>query len=68
MVVKCPRCGNKEVVLETQIKVKFQFNEHGELILMSNVMDDIYWGIAGGDYSACAKSLICGYYFEYVGI
>ena len=65
MVIKCPRCGNEEVVLETQIKVKFQFNENGELTLMTNVLDDIYWGIVGGDYSARAKCLICGYYFEY---
>ena len=65
MIVKCLKCGSPEVVLEAKIDVKFQFADKGGVVLVTDVADDIYWGVEYEGVQAVCECKKCGHHFSY---
>lgn len=65
-MVFCPICGGSNVILQTNISdVKFQFDEKGDVVLLSDVADSIYWGVVYDKVPAKCSCLDCGSDFDY---
>ena len=65
-MVFCPICGGSNVILQTNISdVKFQFDEKGDVVLLSDVADSIYWGVVYDKVPAKCFCHDCGYVFDY---
>ena len=66
MVVKCPKCGSSDVTLATDITdVKFRFDEEGNVVLITDVADTIYWDVVYDGVPATCVCGDCGYCFDY---
>ena len=65
MVVKCLKCGSPEVVLTAKIDVDFQFDKKGDIVLNTDVKDEIYWSVEYGSTSVVCECTICGKHFSY---
>ena len=62
----CPICGGSYVILQTNISdVKFQFDEKGDVVLLSDVSDSIYWGVVYDNIAAKCICQDCGSDFDY---
>ena len=65
MAVKCLKCGSSEVVLTTKMDVDFHFDEDNYIVLITNVMDEVYWGVEYDEIEAVCKCHMCGAQFSY---
>ena len=66
MVVQCLKCSSSNVILNTKVSnVKFQFDEKGNITILSDVEDKIYWGVVYEGVSAKCKCHNCGHSFSY---
>ena len=65
-MVTCPTCGGSNVILKTDVSnIKFQFDEKGDVVLLSDVADKIYWGVVYDKVPAKCICHDCGYVFDY---
>ena len=65
-MVTCPTCGSSNIILKTDVSnVKFQFDEKGDVVLLSDVADSIYWGVVYDKVPAKCSCFDCGYLFDY---
>ena len=67
MVVKCDKCGSDDVVLMTRIDVAFKFDENGDVKLIADLADDIYWRVEYEGLKAICYCHSCGRCFKYKG-
>ena len=65
MIVECLKCGSPKIILKAKIDVKFQFADKGGVVLVTDVADDIYWGVEYEEVQAVCECKKCGHHFSY---
>lgn len=65
MVVKCLNCDSENVMLTTEIPVNFKFDKSGDVKLISDTADSVYWRVEYNKMKAVCKCADCGHRFSY---
>lgn len=67
MSVSCDKCGSEDVTLMTHLDVAFKFDKSGNVEVITDVADTIYWGVEYEGLKAMGYCQSCGRCFKYKG-
>lgn len=67
MIVRCPKCNSESVTLRTELDVEFEFDVHGDVHVVTDVEDEIYWGVEYNGLEATGFCPSCNNVFQYKG-
>ena len=66
MLVKCPKCERDDVTLKVDIEnIEFHFDEKGNVVLLTDVEDEIYWEVEYEQARVFCECKKCGNLFMY---
>ena len=65
MVVKCLKCGSPEVILAGKFYIDFKFDKNGNVVLCTDVADEIYWAAEYEKSQVVCQCKMCGSIFDY---
>ena len=64
-LILCPICLSSDIALNVNINVRFQFNKENDVEILSDVADDIYWGVVYDELPSVCQCLHCNHTFDY---